>query len=389
MSAPSLGPLAGTRVLEFRGIGPGPLAGMLLADMGADVVRVDPPTTVNAALPPDRLDLVHRGKRSIVADLKTARGLETVLRLVGTADAVVEGYRPGVAERLGIGPDACLARNPALVYGRMSGWGQDGPYAHAAGHDLNYIALAGVLEGIGRPGDPPTPPQSYVGDYGGGAMFLAFGVVCALLEARRSGTGQVVDAAMVDGAAVLATQYWALKAADRWHDGRGTNFVDGSSPHYDTYECGDGLFVSVAPMEPRFYAELRRLLELTDPVWDDQEDRSLWPQRKKLLAELFRTRTRAEWCDLLEYSDACFAPVLAMTEAPDHPHNRARNTFVEEFGVLQPAPAPRLSATPGAIRSGPPAPGLHSRDVLAEAGFAATEIDELFRGGHVLEGLRV
>jgi alpha-methylacyl-CoA racemase len=369
----SPGPLAGLRVIEVRGIGPAPLAAMMLADMGATVIRVDRPGAIGMG-PADSIDAVHRNKRSIEIDLKYPEGKETLLRLVEHADVLIESNRPGVMERLDLGPDVCRQRNARLVYARMTGWGQTGPYARTAGHDLNYIAIAGILEGIGRPGQPPVPPLNYVGDYGGGTLFLLFGVLAAVYEVGKSGQGQVVDVAMVDGAAVLSTQFHAMLADRKWSVKRGENLIDGSSPHYDVYECSDGRYVSVAPNEPQFYSLLRDQLELTDPLWDEQYDRSLWPRRKEVLKTLFLSRTRDEWCELLEYSDVCFAPVLSMVEAPEHPHNKERKTFVEAFGVVQPAPAPRFSRTPGGIRTRPPVPGEHSREILHEAGFTADEV---------------
>ena len=375
------GPLAGYRVIELAGIGPGPFAAMLLADMGADVVRVDRAGSVlggDPALPPS--DVLNRGRRSVGLDLKRPEGRATLLRLVEKADALVEGFRPGVCERLGVGPEDCRDVNPRLVFGRMTGWGQEGPYAGTAGHDINYIALSGVLGLIGRVGEKPVPPLNLVGDFGGGAMLLAFGVVCALLEAAKSGQGQVVDAAMVDGSALLSTMFWALKAMGL-HDGeRGTNLLDTGAYFYDAYECADGGCISLGPIEPQFYAEFVELtgFEADEPSPAHQLDRSTWPARKEKLAALIRTRTRAEWCDLLEYTDACFAPALTMEEAVEHPHNKARGTFVKHAGVVQPAPAPRFSRTPGAIARPPAHAGQHGDEVLAEwLGASADELTTL------------
>jgi alpha-methylacyl-CoA racemase len=380
------GPLAGTKVIELASIGPGPFAAMMLADLGADVIRVDrlpgspgPPGTAH-------LDVSNRGRRSIAVDLKHDQGRATVLRLVEQADALLEGFRPGVTERLGLGPEDCWAVNPRLVYGRMTGWGQDGPNAELVGHDIDYIALSGVLHAIGRAGERPVPPLNLVGDFGGGGMFLAFGVVCGLLEAGRSGRGQVVDAAMVDGAAVLSTMFWALRAMGAHSDVRGTNLLDTGAHFYEVYETADGRHVAVGAIEPQFYAELCRLtgFEADRPDAPPYLDRTSWPERKEAMARLFRTRTRAEWCDLLERSDACVAPVLSFAEAPGHPHLRARGTFVEVDGVVQPAPAPRFSRTPGAIQRPPPAPGEDTDAVLADwLGSSSGEVEALRSAGAV------
>ncbi|MHB1854398.1 MAG: CaiB/BaiF CoA transferase family protein, partial [Acidimicrobiales bacterium] len=339
------GPLAGVRVLEVAGIGPGPFAAMMLSDMGAEVIRVDRAQSVRGGDPSHPpADIMNRGRRSIGLDLKHPDGVETLLRLVESADALIEGFRPGVAERLGIGPEECLERNPALVYGRMTGWGQEGPYAPMAGHDINYIALSGTLHSIGRAGGPPVPPLNLVGDFGGGGMLLAFGVACALVEAANSGQGQVVDAAMVDGAAVLATFIHGLTSMGLWQEERGTNLLDTGAHFYDVYETADGRYVSIGSIEPQFYAELLRLTGLdSDPEMAGQMDRSRWPVLKDRLAGVFKTKTRDEWCELMEGTDVCFAPVLAPSEAPDHPHNVARGTFVEVAGIRQPGPAPRFS----------------------------------------------
>ena len=344
------GPLAGLRVIEMEAIGPVPWAGMMLADMGADVLRVDRPLAADVGVQRDeRFELVSRGKRTLTADLKTDAGREAVLQQIEDADVLLEGLRPGVMERLGLGPDACLARNPRLVYGRMTGWGQHGPLAQAAGHDINYIAISGALHAIGRSGGAPVPPLNYVGDFGGGAMLLAVGVLSAMLEAARSGRGQVVDAAMTDGAALMSAMMYGFKAAGQWSNQRGENLLDGGAFFYDTYACADGRFVAVGAIEPQFYALLRERCGIADdPAFDAQMDRDAWPLLKLRLAEVFRTRTRDEWCQLLEGSDACFAPVLDWDEAPLHPHNQARQTFCELDGVLQPAPAPRFARTPAA-----------------------------------------
>jgi alpha-methylacyl-CoA racemase len=379
------GPLHGVRIVELAGIGPGPFAAMLLSDLGADVLRIDRAQNVSPADPSEpSKDILNRGRRSVGIDLKHPDGVETLLRVVESADALIEGFRPGVMERLGLGPDVCLARNPRLVYGRMTGWGQDGPYAQAAGHDINYIALAGALDAIGRTGGQPTPPLNLVGDFGGGAMFLALGVVAALLEARSSGKGQVVDAAMVDGTAMLMSMFHSFVAMGGWSWDRGTNLLDSGAHMYDTYECADGKFVAVGALEAQFYAELRRLTGLdADPAFDAQMDRSCWPELKAKLAAVFKTKTRDEWCALMEYSDACFAPVLSMAEAPSHPHNAQRGTFTEVAGVSQAAPAPRFSRTPGSISRPPSNPGQHTDEGLAAWGFSQAEITKLKETGAV------
>jgi alpha-methylacyl-CoA racemase len=382
------GPLTGYRIIEIAGIGPGPFAAMMLADMGADVLRIDRAQAVTGAGGQPSLDLLNRGRRSVGVDLKHPDGVETVLRLVEQADALVEGFRPGVTERLGIGPDDCLARNPRLIYGRMTGWGQEGPYANAAGHDINYIALAGTLSMIGRRGEAPVPPLNLVGDFGGGGMLMAFGVVCALLEAHKSGQGQVVDAAMVDGAALLATMMYGLRQIGMWKDERGTNLLDTGAWFYEVYETADGGHVAFGSIEPQFLSELLRLTELADDVdgrgrLPSQHDRDSWPDMKERLAAVVKTKTRDEWCRLMEGTDVCFAPVLSPAEAPAHPHNAHRGTFEEVAGVVQPAPAPRFSRTPGAIASPPPHAGQHTSEGLAAWGFADDEILKLKETGAV------
>ncbi len=379
-----MGPLAGVKIVEIAGIGPGPFCAMMLADMGAEVIRVDRAGSVRGGdpdVPP--ADVMNRGRRSIGVDLKSPDGVETVLRLVEQCDGLIEGFRPGVAERLGIGPDECLARNPALAYGRMTGWGQDGPYAPTAGHDINYISLAGALEPMGRRGEAPVPPLNLVGDFGGGGMYLAFGLVCAILEARGSGKGQVVDAAMVDGAASLMTFFHGFRAMGIWNDERGTNMLDTGAHYYDVYECSDGTYVSIGSIEPQFYAELRVKLGLDDPKWDAQMSRSEWPAFKEEISAIFLTKTRDEWCELLEGSDVCFAPVLSMEEAPKHPHNIARGTFTEVAGVTQPAPAPRFSRTAASIERPPAHAGQHTDEVLERFGFTAADVASLRASGAV------
>jgi alpha-methylacyl-CoA racemase len=378
-----MGPLSDVKVIEVAGIGPGPFAAMMLADMGAEVVRVDRAGAVPASFDFPNKEVLNRGRRSVAVDLKHPDGVEALLRLVGSADALIEGFRPGVAERLGIGPDDCHARNPKLVYGRMTGWGQDGPYAQAAGHDINYIALAGALAHFGREGSKPTPPINIVGDFGGGGMLLAFGVVCAILEARASGEGQVVDAAMVDGSAVLMAMMWGLRAMGVWDERFGVNPLDTGAPYYDTYETADGKFVSIGSLEPQFYAELLERLGIDAAELPAQMDRAGWPAFRTRLTDLFKTKTRDEWSELLEGTDACFAPVLTMSEATEHPHIRARSTVVDDYGVQQPAPAPRFSRTPGGIQGPPAWPGEHTDAVLTDWGFTADELAKLRDAGAI------
>jgi len=379
-----VGPLQGVRIIELAGIGPGPFCNMMLSDMGADVIRVDRAGAVRGGdpnVPP--ADVMGRGRRSIGVDLKSPEGVETLMRLIESADGLTEGFRPGVTERLGIGPEECMARNPALVYGRMTGWGQEGPYAQAAGHDINYIALAGALDSYGRRGEAPVPPINMVGDFGGGGMYLAFGMVCAILEARSSGEGQVVDAAMVDGAASLMSFIHGFRAMGIWNDERGTNMLDTGAHFYDVYETSDGKYVSIGSIEPQFYAELREKLGLDDPKWDQQMSRNEWPAFKEELAAIFRTRTRDEWSGLMEHTDICFAPVLSLGEAPEHPHNVARGTFTEVAGITQPRPAPRFSRTDSEIQRPAPHAGQHSDELLAEFGFDDSEIASLRDSGAV------
>ena len=379
-----MGPLAGIKIIELAGIGPGPYGTMLLADLGAQVIRVDRAgnvTGADPATPPG--DLLARGRRSVGVDLKHPDGVATVLDLVEGADALIEGFRPGVMERLGLGPDECRARNGALVYARMTGWGQEGPYAPSAGHDINYIALAGALEPLGRAGEQPTPPINLVGDFGGGGMLLALGVCAALLEARSSGEGQVIDAAMVDGAASLMTMTWSFKEMGMWDGGRGENMLDTGAHFYDTYETKDAKYVSIGSIEPQFYAELLRLTGMDGEELPYQHDRTEWPALKERFADVFRQKTRDEWCQLMEHTDVCFAPVLAMDEAPQHPHIAARDTFTEVAGVTQPAPAPRFSRTPGSIERPPPHAGQHTDEVLREWGLSEDQIVERRAAGAI------
>lgn len=365
------GPLSGYRIVEIAGIGPGPFAAMMLADMGAEVIRVDRAQSVRGPAPEAPFfDLLQRGRKNIAIDLKNPQGVETLLQLIEKADAVIEGFRPGVMERLGIGPDVCLVRNPKLVFGRMTGWGQEGMYGQAAGHDINYISLAGALAHFARPGETPLPPLNMVGDFGGGGMFLAYGVVCALLEAQKSGKGQVVDTAMVDGAAVLMTMFWAFKSIGMHDENNpGTNLLDTGAHFYDAYRCKDDKFISIGSIEPQFYAELLRLTGLdADPEFASHMDRTKWSSLKPKVTAVFATKTQAEWCAIMEATDVCFAPVLTMSEAAQHPHNKERNTFVESHGVMQPAPAPRFSRTKTSLDQPPAHPGQHTSEVLTAWG---------------------
>ncbi|MBI2802842.1 MAG: CoA transferase [Gammaproteobacteria bacterium] len=379
-----MGPLAGIKIIELAGIGPGPFAAMLLADMGATVIRVDRTAKVDIgiAIPP-RLNVMNRGRRSIAVDLKSKEGNEVVLRLVSKADALIEGFRPGVTERLGLGPDVCLARNPKLVYGRMTGYGQDGPMSSVAGHDINYIALAGVLGMIGEKGRKPVPPLNLVGDFGGGGMFLAFGVLCGILEAKNSGKGQVVDAAMTEGAALLANIFFSFRPTKQWTDQRGENVLDGGAHFYDTYETKDGGYIAVGAIEKVFYVKLLQLMGLNPAEFEPQDDKSRWPGWKTRFTEVFKSKTRAEWTALLAHEDACAMPVLTTNEAIAHPHNVARQAFVQHEGVEQVAPTPRFSRTQPELKLPPPIPGEHTANVLADFGFTEAEITTLKARGSV------
>jgi alpha-methylacyl-CoA racemase len=378
------GPLDGVRIIELAGLGPAPFAGMMLSDAGADVIRID--RSDRAQFPPlqdPHVDLMNRGRRSVAVDLKHPDGVDLVLRLVDGADGLMEGFRPGVAERLGLGPDECLARNPRLAYGRMTGYGQDGPMAQAAGHDIDYIALSGALEAIGRAGERPVPPLNLVGDFGGGGMLLAYGMLAAILSARTTGRGQVIDAAMVDGAASLMTMTYTLRSAGMWKEARGTNLLDTGAHFYEVYETSDGGFMGVGAIEPQFYAELMQRLGLGDEDLSTQMDRTTWPAMKERFAAIFASRTRAQWEQVFAGTDACVAPVLSAGEAPDHPHNKARGTFIEVAGVVQPAPAPRFSSTPGEIRRPPPNPGQHGDEALADWGVPDGDIAALRESGAI------
>jgi alpha-methylacyl-CoA racemase len=381
VSEPPSGPLRGTRVVELAGIGPGPYACMLLADMGAEVLRVDRPG--GGALSLSSYDVLDRGRRSVAVDLKSPAGAEVVLRLVERADVLVEGFRPGVAERLGVGPEACAARNPGLVYARMTGWGQQGPLADRAGHDIDYAALAGALHAVGEPGRKPVPPLNLVADFGGGSLFLVNGVLAALLERGRSGLGQVVDAAMVDGVTSLMSMFYGLRAGGAWSDERGANLLDGGAPFYDTYLCADGRYVAVGALEPQFWAALVDTLGLRD--LPPQHDRARWPELRQRLTDAFAVRSRDEWAELFAGVDACVAPVLTLGEAARHPHLVARGSVVERDGVTQPAAAPRFSRTPSAAGARPRPPGADTRCALGDWGFEPDELTRLLADRAVVQ----
>ncbi len=372
-----MGPLAGFKIIELAGIGPGPFCGMMLSDMGAEVVRVERLSNANQA----PKDVLARNRRNIALDLKSPAGVETVLRLVESADALFEGFRPGVTERLGLGPQECMARNEKLVYGRMTGWGQEGPMAQAAGHDINYIGLSGALHAIGRAGERPVPPLNLVGDFGGGGMLLAYGLVCALLEAQKSGKGQVVDAAMVDGAAALMAMFFSMSASGAFTDQRGTNLLDGGAHFYDTYETADGKHICIGSIEPQFYALLLEKTGVDKDKFGDQMNPGKWPELKAELTKTFLTKTQAQWCEIMEGTDVCFAPVLSIFDAPDHAHNKARNSFLEIDGVMQQAPAPRFSRTHPEISHGARIPGEDTVSVLKDYGFSSDEIGVLSADG--------
>ncbi|MFZ6689637.1 CaiB/BaiF CoA transferase family protein [Undibacterium sp. SXout11W] len=372
------GPLAGLRVIEMVGLGPCPFAAMMLADMGAEVIRIDrktkPGEKVVFPILGTRFDVLARGRRSLALDLKLVSDQKILLELISKADILLEGFRPGVMERLGLAPEVCQTRNPKLVYGRITGWGQHGPLAQAAGHDINYLALTGMLHAMGRADTPPPPPLNLVADFGGGAMMLAFGVVCAALESQKSGQGQVVDAAMVDGSVLLGAMLYGFKQFGAWSNERGINLLDGGAPFYDSYACADGKFITIGAIEPQFYALLLQLTDVHDPDFQAQMNVSTWPQLKLKFATLFATKTRQAWCEILEGTDVCYAPVLDMDEAPDHPHNQARGNFIDVAGVKQPAPAPRFSRTPPEISMPPARAGQHSGDILRDWGLSENMI---------------
>ena len=369
-----MGPLHGVRIIELAGIGPGPFCGMVLADLGAEVISVE---RIGAQAEKPALDCSRRGKRSISLNLKSEAGVEALLKLVESADALFEGFRPGVVEKLGIGPEQCLERNPKLIYGRMTGWGQYGPMSQAAGHDINYISLTGALHAIGRPGEKPVPPLNLVGDFGGGGMFLALGIVSGILEARTSGKGQVIDAAMTDGSAVLMSMFNTAYEMGRHSLERGTNRLDGGAHFYDTYETRDGKYISIGSIEPQFYNQLLEVANLPRERFGQQMDRSRWPELKQAIADVFLQKTRDEWCELMEGTDICFAPVLDLKEAQNHPHNLARQTYVDVGGIKQPAPAPRFSRTEPSVRHEARPYGADTDAVLAEVGYSAEQLDEM------------
>ena len=375
-----MGPLKGLKIIEMAGIGPGPFCGMVLADLGAKIIRVDRASAIGTG---SKQDASNRGKKSIAVDLKSEEGVEVVLKLVETADAIFEGFRPGVMERLGLGPDVCSKRNERIVFGRMTGWGQEGPLANAAGHDINYISLTGALAAIGRPGSPPVPPLNLIGDFGGGGMLLALGLVAALLESKESNKGQVVDAAMTDGSALLMTMIYTMQSSGVWKTSMGSNLLDGGSHFYDTYECKDGKFISLGSIEPQFYALLCQIAELDESIFGNQMSRDSWPEQKEAIKKIILDKTRDEWCELMEGTDVCFAPVLDMSEAPKHPHNVERKTFIDLEGVTQPAPAPRFSRTEPEVVSSPSVVGEHTDEVLTSIGFSDEDINTLKTSGAV------
>ena len=375
-----MGPLTGIRVVEMAGIGPGPFTAMMLSDLGAEVIRVDRLSHKGTG---HRANVLNRGRKSIAVDLKNPRGVETTLRLIEQADVVLEGFRPGVMERLGLGPEECLSVNPRLIFGRMTGWGQTGPLSQAAGHDINYISIAGALGAMGYADRPPAPPLNLVGDFGGGAMYLLTGILAALVERATSGQGQIIDAAMTDGTASLLSPFFGLMAMNMWTTDRFSNRLDGGAFYYGSYECSDGQYISIGSLEPQFYALLLEKAEITDPEFQEQLDEAAWPAKREKLNQLFKTRTRQQWCDIMEGTDVCFAPVLDLKEAPTHPHNIDRKTFVELEGVVQPAPAPRFSRTQGEIQGPAAMAGEHTREVLSAWNFTDQEIGELQASGAI------
>jgi len=382
-----MGPLEGIRIVELAGIGPGPFCAMLLSDMGAEVIRVDRAAMVGQDTDRDgndsRFNLLARGRRNIAVDLKNPAAVDATLRLIDQADALLEGFRPGVMERLGLGPELCLAHNPKLVYGRMTGWGQDGPIAHIAAHDINYIALSGVLHSIGEAGGPPVPPLNLVGDFGGGALYLAMGVLAGIISARATGKGQVIDCSMVEGSASLMMMMYGSLASGAWKEERGQNRTDGGAHYYQVYETNDGEYVSIGAIEPQFYALLLKHTGLEGEELPPQTDRAHWPEMQERLKRIFKSKTRAEWVEIMQQTDICFAPVLRMSEAIEHPHNRHRDSFVEVGGIAQPAPAPRFTGTPTRVQRPPARVGEHTDAVLRDWGFSAAEIAELHISGAV------
>jgi len=374
-----MGPLKGMKIVEIGSIGPGPFCAQMLADMGAEIVRIDrkAPSVLSQET---RYEILHRNRRSVSVDLKKPEGVQAVLRLISQAEGLIEGFRPGVMEKLGLGPDVCLQQNPGLVYGRMTGWGQDGPLSQAAGHDINYISLSGALHAIGRKGEKPAVPLNLVGDFGGGGMILAFGIMCGVYEARNSGKGQVVDASMVEGSAALMGMFYGMAAGGLHSANRGTNLLDGGAHFYDTYETADGKWISIGSIEPQFYALLLKHAEIEDEAFQNQMDIDQWPNWKEKITEIFKSKTREEWCNIMEGTDVCFAPVLELDEVMEHPHNKARQSFIEVGGVVQPAPAPRFSRTEPEMRYPPPGKGEHNDEALKEWGFQPDEIEALKTG---------
>ena len=375
-----MGPLTDIRVVEMAGIGPGPFTAMMLSDLGAEVIRLDRLSHKGLG---HRANVLNRGRKSIAIDLKNPRGIETTLRLIEQADVVLEGFRPGVMERLGLGPRECLSSNPRLIFGRMTGWGQTGPLSQAAGHDINYISIAGALGAMGYADRPPAPPLNLVGDFGGGAMYLLTGILAALVERAASGQGQIIDAAMSDGTASLLSPFFGLMAMNMWTTDRFSNRLDGGAFYYGSYECSDGKYISIGSLEPQFYALLIEKAEITDPAFQEQLDQAAWPAKREKLIQIFKTKTRQQWCDIMEGTDVCFAPVLDLKEAPNHPHNIDRKTFVELDGVVQPAPAPRFSRTQGEIQGSAAMAGEHTREVLSAWNFTDQEIGELQAAGAI------
>lgn len=379
------GPLSGLRVIEFVGLGPCPFAAMMLADMGADVIRIERPAKNGATNPypilGTRFDVMARNRRSLALDLKQPQAVGLLLDLVARAEVLMEGFRPGVMERLGLGPDICMERNPRLVYTRVTGWGQHGPLNRAAGHDLNYLALSGLLPSMGRPGTTPPPPLNLIGDFGAGGMMSAFGIACGVMHARATGQGQVVDSAMLDGCNLLGAMIYGFHAMGHWSSERGRNWIDGGAPYYDTYACADDMLIAIGPIEPEFYRILCHLCGADDPIFEQINEVARWPEIKSKMIDLFLQKTREEWCELLEGTDACFAPVMSLNDAPNHPQNIARNNFIEISGVTQPAPAPRFQHTPGKVNLPPPQPGEHNMEILIEWGIDRVRVDNLIAAG--------
>ena len=378
-----MGPLQGLKVIELAGIGPGPFCGMMLADMGAEVIRVDRPGGNPSAA--GGHDILFRNRKSIAVNLKSPEGVETILKLCEQADAIFEGYRPGVAERLGVGPEQCMARNEKLVYGRMTGWGQTGPLSKSAGHDINYISISGALHAVGRAGEKPMPPLNLFGDFGGGGMMMAYGIVCALLEAQRSGEGQVIDCSMHEGSAALMAMFYGLKANGLFTDNRGTHMLDTGAHFYDVYETKDGKYISIGSIEPQFYELLKEKAQLSLDDFGVQMNPTMWPEQKQKMEAVFKSKTRDEWCEIMEGSDVCFAPVLGLAEAPSHPHNVARNSFIEVEGVVQHAPTPRFSRTPSSPPTPMRTPGTHTKETLLAFGFDEAEVEGLLSSGAVAQ----